>query len=267
MSRGHGADHLDSSVDEVLGHLDKLPAFAAWPAVARRRLAEGSRIVSHAKGRQVLAYGDPCTDLVVILRGTLMTCRNSPDGRQNVMFYWHGGDMLGLAPIFGGGPFSFDLHAQSRSRLLYIPAQRLLALVGENPRLLAGLLEVIQSHYRLTIEMFCRQTLMSLRDRMIDRLLFLAETKGLPTREGVLLDIRLSQAELAAMLSATRQSVNKELRWLADQGLIAVAYNSVTVTNLPGLRKLCQAQSTLPIALPRGPVSPLSRVLLHGAGT
>lgn len=257
------AERLTTAGEDIVHHLDSLPAFAAWPTPARRQLAAQSRIVTHTKGQRILACGEPCQDLIVILRGTLMSYRSSVDGRQNVMAYWRTGDLLGLAPIFSGGPFSFDLYAQRWCKLLHIPATALLAQIGENPRLIAGLIEVIHSHYRLTIEMFCRQTLMSLRERVVDRLLYLADTQGRSTADGLLIDARLSQTELAAMLSTTRQSVNKELRWLASQGLITLAYNAVTLTDLAGLRQLCPSHATLPLPLPQGPVSPLSRALLR----
>lgn len=246
---------------DVLARIDRLPAFAAWPVALKKRLAEVSYLRNHARGKKILACGEECADLLVIQKGTLVTYRCSLDGRQNVMFYWHRNDLLGLAPIFGGGPFSFDLYAQSQVSLLYIPASTVLAVIGENPRLVAGLLEVIHRRYRLTIEMFCRQTLMPLRERMIDRLIFLAETQGRPAANGILLDIRLSQEDLAAMLSATRQSVNRELRWLVEQKLIVLAYNSITITDLDGLHALCEAHPMLPIHSPGGQLSPLSLAL------
>jgi len=262
MSRHFRASEAVQPADEALAHIDQLLVFSAWPSALKKRLAAASRIVNLAKGRKVLTYGDDCADLIVVLSGNLVSYRDSQDGKQSVMFYWHRHDLLGLAPIFGGGPFSFNLHAQSRASLLFIPAQKVLEAVGENPRLLGGLFEVICHRYRLTIEMFCRQTLMPLRERMIDRLAFLAETQGQAAEGGgVTLGIRLSQEDLAAMLSATRQSVNKELRWLVEEGAITLAYNTITITDLAYLRGLVAPHAMLPILPQNRLSSPLSMAL------
>mgnify|MGYP003703908833 CR=1 FL=1 len=221
--------------EEVLTQLTQLPAFRLWPAEAQLRLAVGARIVSVSKGKQILACGDPVSELIVVLGGTVVTSRTSEDGRQSVLFHWHKGDILGMSPILSGGRFSFDLSAQTRSRLLCISAGPILSVLAEQPHLLGGVVDLLCGHYRLTIDMFCRQALMPLRARLIDRLLFLAKAHGVSTSAGVRLAMRLSQSELAAMLSSSRQSVNKELQLLVQRGLLALAYNSITITDMAGL--------------------------------
>lgn len=254
-------DDTASPGGDALALIDGLPVFDTWSAAEKKRLALASRIRNHARGTKILTCGQACSDLIVVRKGTLVSFRPSPDGRQSVMFYWHRHDILALGPVFGGGPFSFDLHAQSQVSLLYVPAETLLALIGENPRLVAGLLEVIHARYRLTMEMFCRQIVMPLRERLVDRLIYLAETQGRSTESGIRLDIRLSQEDLAAMMSATRQSVNKELRWLVEQKLIVLAYNSITVSDLDALIALRAPYPTLPIDAPGTRISPLSQAL------
>ena len=247
--------------EEVLTQLAQLPAFRPWPADAHLRLAAGARTVAVGKGKQILACGDTVSELIVVLGGTLVTSRTSEDGRQSVLFHWHKGDILGMSPLLSGGRFSFDLTAQTRSRLLCIGSAPILSVLAEQPHLLGSVVDLLCGHYRLTIDMFCRQALMPLRERLIDRLLLLAGTHGVRTSAGVRLDMRLSQSELAAMLSTSRQSVNKELQSLVQQGLLALAYNSITITDMPGLRAHVHAGADHSAGIARHDPSPLVKAL------
>jgi DNA-binding GntR family transcriptional regulator len=53
--------------------------------------------------------------------------------------------------------------------------------------------------------------------------------------------LRISQSDLAAMLSVSRQTVNKELRLLEQRGLLQAAYGRLTIVDLAGLLRLADA--------------------------
>ncbi|GHT96483.1 hypothetical protein AGMMS49545_21560 [Betaproteobacteria bacterium] len=84
------------------------------------------------------------------------------------------------------------------------------------------------------------------RGRLIDTLLYLAASYGEADAMGVRINIRLSQNDLAAMLALSRQSINKELSRLADEGVITKSYGAITITDMAGLRALDRQQSLCP---------------------
>ena len=53
--------------------------------------------------------------------------------------------------------------------------------------------------------------------------------------EGIEISLRLTQAELATWVAASRESVNKVLSSFRDQGLIAVDNQGITILNWRGL--------------------------------
>jgi CRP-like cAMP-binding protein len=53
--------------------------------------------------------------------------------------------------------------------------------------------------------------------------------------EGTVLDLRLTQGELATWVAASRESVNKVLSSFRDQGLIAVDGQGITILDRAGL--------------------------------
>jgi CRP-like cAMP-binding protein len=61
---------------------------------------------------------------------------------------------------------------------------------------------------------------LELSRRVARQLQRLADHFGRQTSSGVLIDIALSQADLASMLGASRQRVNGALRRMHDQGIL-----------------------------------------------
>jgi len=53
--------------------------------------------------------------------------------------------------------------------------------------------------------------------------------------------LRISQSDLAAMLSVSRQTINKELRLLEQRGLLQAAYGRLTLVDLAGLGRAAAA--------------------------
>jgi len=66
----------------------------------------------------------------------------------------------------------------------------------------------------------------------------IAATCGEASGDGVLIGVRLSQTELATLVGAAEDTVQKSLRILRDRGLIRTGYSRITVLDPPGLRTL-----------------------------
>ena len=74
--------------------------------------------------------------------------------------------------------------------------------------------------------------------RMAARLLRLAQGAGAPAADGTIrLDGSYTQGDLASMIGATRQSVNKLLGQFVDDGLIRVDPDAIVIVDLPGLER------------------------------
>ena len=72
--------------------------------------------------------------------------------------------------------------------------------------------------------------------RLAARLVRLAQESGTPLPDGSLrLRTNLTQADLAAMVGCTRQSVNKLLGQFTDDGLLRLERDGIVVTDLEGL--------------------------------
>ncbi|MEW2379936.1 helix-turn-helix domain-containing protein [Micromonospora sp. NPDC047812] len=66
----------------------------------------------------------------------------------------------------------------------------------------------------------------------------LCRTHGRQGRDGVVIDVRLTQPELASICGAAETSTQKALRELRTDGLVDTGYRRITVRDLPTLRTL-----------------------------
>jgi CRP/FNR family cyclic AMP-dependent transcriptional regulator len=73
--------------------------------------------------------------------------------------------------------------------------------------------------------------------RLAKRLLDLADKHGRAEGQGVAIDLKLTQQDLAAMVGATRESVNKHLGWMRDHGLIQLDRQRIVILKPDDLRK------------------------------
>ncbi len=78
----------------------------------------------------------------------------------------------------------------------------------------------------------------SVEERLAHVLLSLGRRHGVREGSNVRIDLPLSQHDLADMIGASRQTVNRELRKLAEEGLIQVERCKVTILNDERLRNL-----------------------------
>lgn len=77
------------------------------------------------------------------------------------------------------------------------------------------------------------------------RLVNAADAYGVKSESGVVLSTRLTQSEQALMVGTARQTMNRILRALQEQGLVTIRYGVIVITDMPRLRSVAQHGSQL----------------------
>src|SRR5437667_200204 len=101
-------------------------------------------------------------------------------------------------------------------------------------------LATVASRLRETDEMASDLAFLDVGGRLAKKLLDLAATNGVRRRDGVLLDMTLTQEELANMIGVTRESVNRNLGLFRRIGLIAKEGRRFILRDPAGLRHPCE---------------------------
>lgn len=214
------------------------PCLRDWPAESIDALCDAGRLRTWMDGELIIARNTPCNDIQVVLSGSIEISLTSAAGVRAVTVYMWPNEVINFIPVIDGCGSMHDQRAHGRTTLFHIPRDALLAQFAREPAALRCVLALICARSRALYRRIGTTALSGIRARLADQLLVLAEWHGRATPRGIELTIRLSQEDLASLLAASRQSVNKELRRLVQQRLIDVQYSRLTILDLDGLRDI-----------------------------
>jgi len=153
----------------------------------------------------------------LVIDGQVRIYLASARGREQVLRVFGPGDTFGEVPLFDGGPYPASADALTDVLLAVVPRAQILGLMAEHPEFAIEAVQVLASrlrHFNTLIED------LSLR-RVAGRIarLLLEEPAA-----------KFTQAQIAAMIGASREAVNRSLHTLEDDGLIELgAAGRVTI--------------------------------------
>jgi CRP/FNR family cyclic AMP-dependent transcriptional regulator len=191
------------------------PAPLPEPVASHRVLREALRdqlVHTEVPAGQVLSRqgeGDACICLVEDGRVDLVAV--SEAGRDCVLDIVCTGGLFGEWALLGGGAAPFGAIAVERSVLLTAPIREVEALLRRDARVAAALLDVACRRSERFAEFLRDASLLDAADRIVARLSDLGARYGAPEREGVRIELSLTQEDLGRMAGCTRETVNRAM--------------------------------------------------------
>ena len=211
------------------GLLRSAPLFAglddaAWSALERRL---GPR--SLTRGEDLFREGDPGDALHVVTDGKVKICRAAADGRENVIAILGPGDLVGELAIFDSQQRAATATAVVDTTLVTLADADFRDWLAEHPTVAPSLLRALAIRLRQTNETMADLVFTDVPGRLAKTLLGLAERFGRPEGEGVRVEHDLTQEELAQLVGASRETVNKALSEFATRGWLRVDNRAVVL--------------------------------------
>lgn len=210
--------------------LQRVPLFSGLPPDAIEQLAANLRRLSCARGQVVFHQGDPGTSLYIIERGLVKIGLVSPEGREVILALLGPGDFFGELALLDGEPRSADAVAREPTALLVLRRDDVLAFLERHPPAAAQLLKALSQRLRRTDQLVQDAAFLDVPGRLARALLYLAESEVGRT-------VPFTQTELASMVGATRESVNKWLRFYQQRGFVRSEAGRLTVLRPDELRR------------------------------
>ena len=208
-------------------------------------LLGASSIRKHPAGRTLQRRNSPMQELLFVLDGSLEVSVEGSDGRRSICWYLAAGQWMGLIPVLDGKGAIHNLRSHNDSVLLHVPRDAFLAVVHADHRMALMCIDILCERSRALYDNMAAESLLPLRARVARLLLMLVDQHGRGSQSGIEIALKLSQDEFADMLGVTRQSLNRELKALEKQGTIAIAYSRITLRDMPALRSIIMADSTI----------------------
>jgi CRP-like cAMP-binding protein len=229
--------------DPGLALLARCPLFVGVLPEDLRDVARHLRRRRFRRGEVIFHQGDPGDALHIVASGSVKIVLPSAEGEEAIIATIHAGDFFGELALLDGAPRSATAAAVEVTETLSLPRETFLEEIGRSASLRDVLLRSLAGELRRLTSHVEELHFLELAGRLASRLLSLAreaEPGPLRTPQGTLeatLDWPFTQSDLAAMIGATRQSVNRLLSDLVERGLIRIDRDTLVITDLERLER------------------------------
>lgn len=181
------------------------------------------------RGTVLFREGDSGNELYIVSTGKLKVGRESPDGRENLLSVVGPGEMIGELTLFDPGTRSTTVTAVSQTELLSLEHNDLMTWLEERPQAAMNLLRALAQRLRRTNDTVGDLVFSDVPGRVAKALLDLAERFGKQGPDGTLVAHDLTQEELAQLVGASRETVNKALADFAARGWLRLEARAVVI--------------------------------------
>ena len=211
--RPNGRDHIVAAL--TCSYL-----FGALPGDVIAALAGTATVRRLSRNEALFEPGDDANEIYVVITGQLKDSLINLDGDEVVHFVFGPGNTVGEPGYFAKERDRIvRLTATAPAEVICLHRRHLDAVFADHPILKDRVLERLASNARLQANMFASLATRPLADRLVLRLLELAESNR-GTGDGPARTPNISQATLAAMVGVSRENVNRALSALVTEGLI-----------------------------------------------
>jgi CRP-like cAMP-binding protein len=196
---------------------------------AAETLAKELEYFEVRKGDVVFTEGEPGDSLYIVISGKIKVGRRAADGRQNLIAVMGPSDMVGELSLFDPGPRTATATAITDSRVARLRKSALRPWLTNRPEIAEQLLRVLARRLRRTNDALADLIFTDVPGRVAKSLLQMASRFG--TRDGGVLRVThdLTQEELAQLVGASRETVNKALADFASRGWLRLDGKSVII--------------------------------------
>ena len=213
-----------SRAEEVAVALARNPVFGVLSAERRRHLAASGVAVRLEPGQTLFRTGDHADAVYAVITGELDVAVPGPDGREVWLAKLGVGALVGEMGVLDGGARSADVRAVPRTELWRIGRRAVIDTLKEEPSSSLELLAMMARRLRMTDLLLQETALMDLGGRLARLLL---EAEGAT--------VALSQSEMARLIGASRERVNRKLGAWRAKGWIELGVFGVKVVDRQAL--------------------------------
>ncbi len=218
-------------------NLREAPLFKVLDDEAASSLRESMLSQKIKKGQILFQEGQPGDRLYLVQDGKIKLSHSSGDGRESVLMVLGPGDMFGELSLFDPGPRTSTAIAVTDSEVLGLGHSDLMPWLHGRPEVAQALLQALAHRLRRTSEAMSDLVFADVPGRVAKALLELGEKFGAASDAGLYVHHDLTQEELAQLVGASRETVNKALADFVSRGWIRLETRSVELLDVDRLAK------------------------------
>jgi len=220
---------------EVTDTLARNAVFSVLSADRRAALAERATPIKLIKGGKLFSRGETPEAAYAIVAGEIEVTIQGPDGRDVFIALLGAGTVIGELGVLDGVPRTTDARATRKTEVLKIGRRLVMDALRDEPHSAIALLGVLASRLRDTDHLVDRNASMDLGKRLA-RLLLEEGAKG---------RIVYNQSDLAHLVGATREAVNRKLSRWRKENWIMLNHTGLHILDRNALLAVCRRSAAI----------------------
>ncbi|MEM1172053.1 MAG: global nitrogen regulator NtcA [Cyanobacteria bacterium P01_H01_bin.35] len=185
------------------------------------------------RGKTIFFPGDPAERVYVLIKGAVKLSRVYEAGDEITVALLRENSVFGVLSLITGHKSDRFYHAVAFTpvELISVPIDQVEKALREDPELSVILLRGLSSRILQTEMMIETLAHRDMGSRLVSFLLILCRDFGVPSKEGITIDLKLSHQAIAEAIGSTRVTVTRLLGDLRQDSMISIHKKKITVHN------------------------------------
>jgi CRP/FNR family transcriptional regulator, cyclic AMP receptor protein len=221
----------------VVAALERTEMFENVEPKALEILATRGNVRSYRRGDVIFGQGDPGEAMFVLLTGVVKVIVRSDKGDEMVLVTLMAPDTFGELSIADARPRSGSVEVVEPCLVLVLHHSILTEVTEEYPEIKDGLTRTLARDLRRLTDQASDFVFLDLHGRVAKLLHQFSQARGDEFSPATVLDLHMTQGDLAQMVGGSRQSVNQILQSLAQRGYLEMRGRLIVLKRLDLLRR------------------------------
>lgn len=190
-------------------------------------------VESFERGKTIFFPGDPAERVYVLVKGAVKLSRVYEAGEEITVALLRENSVFGVLSLVTGHKSDRFYHAVAFTpvELVSVPIEQVEKAMKHDPSLSMMMLQGLSSRILQTEMMIETLAHRDMGSRLVSFLLILCRDFGIPSSDGIRIDLKLSHQAIAEAIGSTRVTVTRLLGDLRQKRMISIHKKKITVHN------------------------------------
>jgi len=187
------------------------------------------------KKKEIFNEGDQPEWFYIVSKGKIKITKLSQEGKEIILELISPTDIFGGVAVLRNFPYPANAVAMEDSEILKISRKNLMRLVDRFPNLMYCIALQLGDRMKSSYDSLKNIALERVEARIAALLLKLANKAGQKTKEGLIIDMRLTKQDVADMVGTTVETSIRTFSKFKKQGLLSDANGRIIIKDRDGL--------------------------------
>ncbi|MFH5181663.1 Crp/Fnr family transcriptional regulator [Paenibacillus sp. TAB 01] len=201
------------------------------------------RFKSFSAGAYLFWEGERTEALYYVEKGSVKITKSTDGGSKITLYLHHAGDLLGSLDPFQDGPQPYDAEVTEDAVIGVIHRKDLESLLKQHGELAFELMKWMGMMHRITQTKLRDLIMYGKPGALCSLLIRLSNSYGIAQGSDIRIGKKMTHSDMAELIGATRESVNRMLADMKKEEAIAVEQGTIVIKDIDYLRDICHCEN------------------------